>query len=43
MGKGKEIIEINLEKRALSLKEINEILENDVKNLKLEIRDMKKK
>ena len=42
MGKGKEIIEINLEKRALSLKEINEILENDVKNLKLEIRDMKK-
>ena len=37
VGKGKEIVEIKLEKRAFSLKEMNEKLENDVKNLKIKI------
>jgi len=41
VGKGKEIVEIKLEKRAFSLKEMNEKLENDVKNLKIEIEEIK--
>ena len=41
VGKGKEIIEIKLEKRAISLKEMNEKLENDVKNLKNEIEEIR--
>ena len=42
VGKGKEIIEIKLEKRAFSFKEMNEKLENDIKNLKMEIEEIKK-
>ena len=38
---GKEIIEIYLEKKSLSLQEINIILENDVKNLKSEMKQIK--
>jgi hypothetical protein len=41
VGKGKEIVEIKLEKRAFSLKEMNEKLENDIKNLKIEIEEIK--
>ena len=41
VGKGKEIVEIKLEKRAFSFKEMNEKLENDIKNLKIEIEDIK--
>ena len=39
VGKGKEVVEIKLEKRTFSF---NEILENDVKNLKNEIEEIKK-
>ncbi len=38
---GKEIIEIKLEKKELSLREINEILINDIKNMKIEIQQIK--
>ena len=41
VGKGKEIVEIKLEKRSFSLKEMNEKLENDIKNLKIEIEEIK--
>jgi predicted RNase H-like nuclease (RuvC/YqgF family) len=41
VGKGKEIVEIKLEKRAFSLKEMNAKLENDIKNLKIEIEEIK--
>ena len=41
IGKGKEIVEIKLEKRAFSLKEMNEKLENDIKNIKIEIEEIK--
>jgi len=41
VGKGKELVEIKLEKRAFSLKEMNENLENDIKNLKMEIEEIK--
>ena len=41
IGKGKEIVEINLEKRPLSLEEINIMLENDIKNLKIEVEHLK--
>ena len=41
VGKRKEIVEIKLEKRVFSLKEMNEKLENDIKILKIEIEDIK--
>jgi hypothetical protein len=41
VGKGKELVELKLEKRAFSLKEMNEKLENDIKNLKIEFEEIK--
>ena len=41
MLKGKENIEIYIEKKLLSLKEINLILEQDVKNMKIELENVK--